>query len=98
MLHVMPDFMCDDISLRKVSGRTEAVLELLEEAGVQVHPLVTRTIEGSCGCLCKTARRIDRACKEHKFRWSVILTGLLEQLGPRIFCKCDYRRDEFFGF
>jgi len=40
VLHVMADLVGDHIGLGEVAGRTEAALQLLEEAEIEIDPLV----------------------------------------------------------
>src|SRR6185369_14643223 len=45
VLDVMPDLMSDDIGRGRVSGRSEALRQLVEEARVDVNPGVVRAVE-----------------------------------------------------
>ncbi len=42
----MPDFVRQRVSLREVAARTEALIELPEEAEVDVRAAIERAIEG----------------------------------------------------
>ena len=58
VLDMVADLMRDDIGLGEVARRAEALAELLEEAGVEVHALVRRAVEGPhCGLGRTAARR-----------------------------------------
>src|SRR5690348_7201791 len=49
ILHVMSNFMRDDIGLRKIASGTETVLELTEKTEVDVNASILRTIERTSG-------------------------------------------------
>jgi len=64
VLHVMTDFVRDDIRLRKVAGRAEALRQLVEERQIQIDLAVAGTIERPRGRLGEPAGRVDRIAKE----------------------------------
>src|SRR6185503_8528845 len=44
-LHVMTDFVCDDISLRKIPWRAEALPQLAEEAQIEIDAAIGGAVE-----------------------------------------------------
>src|SRR5438270_10074188 len=84
ILHVVADFMRDDISLGELARRMEAGLHLLEKREIEVHLLVIRTIEWTGGRAGEPAGRGDPAGVEHEFRFDIGLTATAEYLLPDV--------------
>jgi hypothetical protein len=66
VLHVVPDFVRQNVGLGEVSGRSEAPLQLLVEPEVDVDLLVRGTVERSGGRLGESARGLHRVPEEHQ--------------------------------
>jgi hypothetical protein len=96
-LDMMPNLVCDHVRKGEITIRTEAP-ELLEKAEVQVHFVISRTVERTGGSRIHSACRFDGVRKEYKIGFSVAAAILRENRGPRILriCKNDgYKLSEF---
>jgi hypothetical protein len=74
----MSDFMGDYVSLRKFAGRAKALLELIEEAEIEIDLFVARAIEGSGGHACSSASGWISVAVEDEFCvtvWHSLLHG-----------------------
>src|SRR6185503_12390408 len=82
MLDMVTQFMRDDIGLREISRRAEALLQLLVEREVDVDLLIRRTIERSGGRLGKTTGRPHRIPEEYQLGRLVLATVGLQLAAP----------------
>src|SRR6185503_15556850 len=94
MLDVMPELVGDDICLRKVAGRPEAAIELVEEAQVQIHFLVEWTIERSHRRLSRAASRRGAVAKEDQIRGTELRARAREFFLPRLLCVVEHEGNE----
>jgi hypothetical protein len=67
VLDVMPDLVCDDVSLCEVAGRAEFRLHVAIEGEIDVNLLVARTIEGADARARHAARRARLPVKRVSF-------------------------------
>jgi len=65
-LNVMTKLMRDYIRLGKVAGSAESAVQLIEEGQIEIHFVISRTIERSCRRLGRAARRLNDIAKENK--------------------------------
>jgi hypothetical protein len=65
---MMTDFVRDDVSLREISGRSEALAQLAVEAEIDVDPAVARAVKGSGRRLGEAACGFHRVAEEHQVR------------------------------
>ena len=93
-LHVMPDFMRDDVRLREVAGRAEPALQILIEGQVDVDLAIAGTIERPDRGLGETARRLHGAREEHERGLLVGLSARGEDGAPRVLGIREHERDE----
>ncbi len=84
-LHMVSDFVGNDVGLGEVSGGGEALGHFLEETHVQIDLPVCRAIERTGRRRGKAAGRVDPAAEQHQFRLLVLASGLLENLAPGVF-------------
>ena len=82
ILHVVPDFVGEHVRLRKVAAGSEALLQLVVEAKIDVGFPVERTIEGAAGRLGRPARRLHHVPEQHELRHTVLRPHLGQQPGP----------------
>src|ERR1700730_3192470 len=66
-LHMMSNFMGQDVGLGKLSGRAEALLQFVVEAQIDINLLILWTVERTGRGLRQAAGRIDRVAKQHEF-------------------------------
>lgn len=91
-------FMGDDISLCKITRRSETVAQVFEEGEVEVDPLVTRTIERADGRARGPACGLDLTCEQDKV-WLLVSRALfLEQASPDFLGVSEDNGDEFLLF
>jgi hypothetical protein len=79
VLHMMADFMGDDISIGKVTAAAEAPLHVLKEGRVEINFLIPWAIERPHGGLGAAASRGCAAAIEHELRLDVGNAFLLGQ-------------------
>lgn len=68
---MMADLVGDYVGLGEFAGRPEAGSQFIEEAEVEVHLLIARTVEGASGAGGLSAARINRIAKEDQFGTAV---------------------------
>src|SRR5262249_25666533 len=94
ILNVMPNFVRDHVSLRKVSRRLEANAEFLKETHVEIDLSVFRTIKRtSCG-LCKAACGRHLTGEQHELRFLICATHVPKDFRPCVFGVTQYCRNE----
>ena len=84
LLHMMPDFVGDDVSLREIARRPEAITQLPVKAQVDVNTPILRAIERTAGPAGETATGSDLVREENQLRLLVLAAHGPEQLMPRI--------------
>src|SRR5262245_5143245 len=97
ILNMMPDFVRDDVCLREIAWRMEAIFQFLKETGVEVDLLIRRTIERTHRCLTKAACGLHSASEQDEFWFAVSLAFAPEDIRPRIFRVAENSCDEVFG-
>ena len=96
-LDVMPDFVCQHICLRKFSGRSETLLQLVIKSQVYINFFVFGTVERPSGRLRTTASGLRVIPKQHQFRVPVWSSRLLRQnLLPCFLCVVQNERNELY--
>jgi len=98
LLHVVADFMGDDVSLGEVTGGTELVCQLREKADVEIDAAVVvgRAIEWSGGGTGAPAAGADHAAEKHEFGIFVLLPSLTRQdIPPHVLSAGEHDFDEF---
>ena len=83
--------MREDVRLGEVTGRPEALVQLVEEAQIKVDAAVAGTVERPDGRLRVSARRLHRVTEQHR-AGALVLTA--EQLSPRLLGVFHDRVDE----
>ena len=84
VLHVVSNFVCDDISLRKVTRRVELTRELVVKTEVDVNLLIARTIKGAHARVAHAAGRGDLALVDDELRFDVLPPCPFEFLRPDV--------------
>src|SRR5581483_2461966 len=97
LLHVMADLVRNHVRLRELAWRAETVLQLIEEAEVEVHFFVDRTVERTRSRLCRAARRIERVAEEHEFGVTIGPALFRQDLIPGVLHVVENERDELDG-
>ena len=75
VLHVMADFVSDDVSLRKVTGRAELLAHVVKEREIQIDLIVAGAIKRANRRAGGAARGIDAIGKQHQARLLIGFTG-----------------------
>ena len=78
ILHVMPDFVGDDVSLGEVATDVELALEFVIEREIDVDLLIERAIERPHRGLAGAAGRARDAANKYERRIGVVLPKLLK--------------------
>ena len=84
VLDVVADLMRDDVGPGEVTGRAEALLQLLEERQVEVHLAVARAVERSDRGVGHPARGVDGVPEEHQLGRRVAAPHLVEEPAPGV--------------
>ena len=84
ILHVMSDFVRDNVSLREVSGRAEAFVERSIESKVDVNAPILRAVERSTGAAGESASGPGLVREEHELRLFILAAHLPEELMPGV--------------
>src|SRR5271157_5164013 len=96
-LYVMPQFVCENISLRKLARRSEPPIQLIEKAQINVNLFILRTIEGTRGGPCAAASGLSVIAEKHQLGVSIAGTSLLwQKLRPRVLRVIEYERHELY--
>jgi hypothetical protein len=85
VLHMMPDFVRDDIGLREITWRPEPITQLPVEAQVDVNAPILRAIKRTAGSAGESAAGSDLVREEDQLRLLVLAARGSEQLIPRVF-------------
>src|SRR5262245_8967575 len=91
VLHVMTDLVRDDIRLREVAGRAEALRQLAEESEIEVDLPIARAVERAGRRLREAARRLDGVAEQLH---ACALIASAEQLFPGLLRVPRHRVDE----
>src|SRR5947209_7643950 len=94
LLHVMAELVGDDVGLRELARRAEAVAQLAVEAEVDVDLLIGRTVEGAHGGLGKAAAGAYGVGEEDEPGVPVGLSRFREDLGPGLLVVVEDEGDE----
>ena len=94
VLDVMAHLVGDDVRLREVPRRSEALVELPEEREVDVDLAVLRTVEGPHRRLTHAARRRRRLAEQHEPRRRVASARVREDPPPGVLRVREDHRDE----
>src|SRR5437762_14288385 len=79
VLHVMTNFMSDDIGDRKISRRAKPGSQLVKECKINVKLLVARTIKGTARRSGDAATRLNLVSKKNQ-SWFAVLRAQLAKL------------------
>src|SRR6516165_8220120 len=94
-LDVMPHLVREHISLRELSGRAKALLQLIVKTQIDIDLLVGRAIKRACCRLCSAAPRCSGIAKEHELRVAIRHSCLLRQkLLPRLLGVVEHERNK----
>src|SRR5262245_49607991 len=85
LLHVMADLMRNDVGLRHVSWRAEAVLEVLVEVEVDIDLLVEGAIKGTHLRHADSASGTRSAAEQHERGIAIALPITGEEISPNVF-------------
>src|SRR6478609_6774959 len=96
-LHVMSNFVGDNVRLCESAACTQPFLELTEKTEVDVNPSILRTIERTGCATGETAAGLNHVREEHEPRFLVLAAHLPEDLFPGVFGIGENYRDEFRG-
>ena len=94
VLDVMPDLVRDNVSLREVAGRAEAILQVAVEREVDVELLVGGAVERPDRGLGITARRLYLAGEKHQRGLAIGPAGPSEDFGPNLLGRTEHGGDE----
>ena len=98
ILHVMPHFVGDDESLRKISRGFEAVEQLAIEGQIDVDFLIHATVKGTGGSRRKTTSGLNLAGEKHEIGLGVLSSGTLEYFAPDSFGAAEHPGHELASF
>ena len=82
VLHMMSDLVGDDVSLRELAWRAKTRRKLVEEAEVEIDPLVGWTVERSHGGLADAAVGPRGVAEKHQLRLAIDAAYIAEDIGP----------------
>ncbi len=96
---MVPELVRQHVRLREVPWSAESILQLVEEAEIEVHLLIRRAVERPRGGLREAARRLDGVPEQHRARLAITPA---EDLAPRLLGVGHHGVDElhhlrFFG-
>ena len=99
VLYVMAELVRDHVRLREIAGRAEALIELVEEAEVEVDLLIDWALEWADCRRSLAAPRAHGLAKNGELRVAILLTVHLgEQLRPRLLDIVEHEGDELNSF
>src|SRR6516225_2017058 len=98
----MADFVCDDVSFRKLAGvavgaTAKFILKVVEKRGIEVNALIARTIKWPHGRSGKGTGGWFGAGEEPQLWWMIGTPIGGEDLGPNIFRAAQHRGYELTG-
>src|SRR4029079_3757882 len=94
-LHMMSNFVGDNVSLCKIAASTQPFLELTEKTEVDVNLSILRTIKRTGRSPGEATAGLNHVGEEHQPRLLVLSAHLPEDVVPRVFCIGENNRDEF---
>src|ERR1019366_3993308 len=93
-LDVVADLMREHIGFRKLSRSSEPLFQFIVEAQIDVHLLITGTVERPTGGLRHTASGIDTVAEQHQLGVPVLDALGAEGLGPSLLRIVEHEGDE----
>jgi hypothetical protein len=94
VLHVMADFVGDDVGLGEVARRAKTVLQLAEKAQVEIDLLVGGAVERPDRGAGEAAGRADFVAEQHERGIAIPAAHLLELLLPHVLGAGQHDADE----
>src|SRR6476469_6720130 len=91
----MPNFVCNNVGLRKIASCAQASLEFTEKSEVDVNASIFRTIERTGGATGEPAAGLNRIREEHQLRFFVFTAHLPKDFIPRVFGIGENDGNEF---
>ena len=85
ILHVMSNFVRDDVGLRKIASCTQAILEFMEKTQVDVNASIFWTIERTSGPAREPAAGPNLVREDHQLWLLVLAAHLPEDRMPGVF-------------
>jgi hypothetical protein len=95
VLHVMSNFVGDDVGLCEIPSRAETILELTKKTEIDVNASILRTIERTGGATGEPAAGLNQVREKHEPRFLVLPAHLAEDLVPGVFGIGENDGDEF---
>src|ERR1700730_5023852 len=93
---MVPKFVRQNVSLRKLPRRSEAAIQLIEKTEVDVNLFVLRTIKRTGRGLCSAASGLRVVAEKHELRVPIRFPRLLgQELRPRFLRVIERERNEF---
>src|SRR5258708_29519201 len=97
-LHMMPEFVGDDIGLRELAGGAEAAIQLIEKTEIDVDPFVFGTIERTGGGARSAASGLRGVAEQDELGVAIGFAGLVgKKLRPgflRVIERKGHERDQ----
>src|SRR6267154_5637281 len=97
-LHMMPEFVGDDIGLRELAGGAKAAIQLIEKTEIDVDPFVFGTIERPGGGARSAASGLRGVTKQDELGVAIGFAGLVgKKLRPcflRVIERKGHERDQ----
>src|SRR5262249_52154147 len=94
ILHVMSNFMCNNVCLREIATGTQPLLEFVKKSEVDVNTSIFWTIKRTGGTTGKPAAGPSLVCEEYELRLFVFASHLLEDRMPCVFGIGENDSDE----
>src|SRR6266480_1399112 len=94
ILHVMSNFVRDDVGLCEIASCTQALLELTEKTEVDINASILRTIERTGGAAGEPATGLNQVREEHEPRVLVPSAHLTKDFIPCVFRIGENDADE----
>ncbi len=91
---MVPDLVCDDVCLRKVAGRSEAIRQQPVEVEINVDVAVAGAIERTNSCLGGAAGGLNGAGEEDQLGLIVVAAAPGKQVAPGVFGIGEDDRNE----
>ncbi len=85
ILHMVTNFMRNDIGHSEITRGSELVTHLLKEAHVEIDVLIARTIERTDRGAGATAGRVNLIAKEHELGGMILLAHARHDFRPGVF-------------
>ena len=94
ILHVMSNFVGDDIGLCEIASCAQAFLELTEKTEVDVNASILRTLERTGGATGEPAAGLNQVREEHEAGLLVLSAHLPKDFVPGVFGVGENNSDE----